>query len=190
MFRSLRAAVPAILAATLATGGCGTSHDAPAAEGASQGAAAPVGPLQAGETEIAGVALRLPADHRLRQTAQGPDYRLYAVTRTADSTANLLEFYLGDLPQFDASSARTVAVNGLTAHDRVARRGENLWSREVLVELPRTEAAGAPGAQPTRLHVWYNKLASPQAGKADSVIASIRCCVQPTAASAAAPSGT
>ena len=190
MFRPFRAAAPVILAATLATG-CGTSHDAPSADAGSPRAAAPAGPLQAGETEIAGVALRLPAGHRLRMTAQGPDYRLYAVSRTADSTANLLEFYLGDLPQFDASSASTVAVNGLTAHDRVARRGENLWSREVLVELPRTEAAGSPGAQPTRLHLWYNKLASAQSGKAESVIASIRCCVQPTAAAApGAPAGT
>jgi len=187
MLRHARYVLPAVL---LLAAACSSDSDADA-EGATQDGAVAAGapaalatpmdttPLRAGETELTGIAFRLPPDHALRTTTIGADFRMYAVAPTADTAATLLEFYLGDRPQFDPNATRQSMINGIVARDRVAKLAEDRWSREMLLELPRTTESGLP----TRVHLFYNRLPKPDALRADSVIATMRCCIamQPVA---------
>src|SRR5687768_12734583 len=78
-------------------------------------------PLKQGETELTGIAFRLPPGHSLRTTGGGTDFRIFAISPSADTTAALLEFYLGDRPQFDAKATRESRIHGMLARDRVAK---------------------------------------------------------------------
>ena len=187
MLRHARLVLPALL---LGAAACSTDSNAEPAEDGAVAAGAPAAlatpidtaPLRAGELELTGIAMRLPANHVLRTTGGGAsdDVRLYAVAPAADTLSSLVEFYLGDRPQFDANATRQSMINGIVARDRVSKLPEDRWSREMLLELPRT----TEGGRPTRVHLFYNRLPKPDALRADSVIASIRCCLrtEPTSA--------
>ena len=186
MHRNARFAFVATLALAAA---CSSDSNEAAADSAAPGNAAAAGapaalatpmdtaPLRAGETEVVGVVLRMPAGHALRSTGGGADFRMYAVAPAADSTRPLVEFYLGDRPQFDANATRQSMVNGIVARDRVAKLAGDTWSREMLFELPRAAGSGLP----TRVHLFYNRLPKADAVRADSLIATIRCCIRSAA---------
>ena len=182
MSRLARLVLPAALAFAAACSNDSNAETADSGKGGAAAAGAPAAlatpmdtaPLRAGEIELTGLVFRMPAGHMLRTTGGGADYRLYAISPSADSTTSLIEFYLGDRPQFDVSSTRQQMINGLVARDRVAKLPEDRWSREMLLELPRTAESG----QPTRVHLFYNRQPKPVADRADSLIASMRCCIR------------
>lgn len=185
MSRHARLVLPALvaLAAACSAGSDAAEDTAAATPVAAVATPIDTSPLRQDEVEITGIAMRLPPGHRLRTTSGGADFQLLAIAPASDSTAPLLEFYLGDRPQFDANNTRQSMINGLVARDRVAKLPEEKWSREMLIELPRTSAAGV---LPTRMHLFYNRLPKADAERADSLLASIRCCLR-TAAAAAKP---
>jgi hypothetical protein len=183
MSRHARLVLPALVALAAA---CSAGSDAAEDTGAATpvtAVATPIdtSPLRPDEVEVTGIAMRLPPGHVIRTTSGGADFQMLAIAPAADSTAALVEFYLGDRPQFDVSNTRQSMINGLVARDRVAKLAEERWSREMLIELPRTSAAGV---LPTRMHLFYNRLAKSDAERADSVLASIRCCLRSPAPAA------
>ena len=172
------------------TAACGDASDTPGADSpAAAGApAAPAAASEATEFVVAGMHMRVPPGFRVRETGGGQGFRLYALSPTDDTTRALVEFYIGDTPDFAEVGSDTFSVNGLRGRHRRAAAGEGLASREVLLQLPRTaaagtatKAAGTPESLPTRLHLFYNRLPATGAELADSVIASIRCCDGPAA---------
>jgi hypothetical protein len=173
-----------VLAAFL--GACAGASDTPATDTA----ATPASPAAAEATEfvVAGMHVRVPPGFRVRETGGGQDFRLYALSPTDDTTRALVEFYVGNTPDFTEVGSDTLSVNGLRGRHRRATAAEGLTSREVLLQLPRTTASGPATASrpaasaeplPTRLHLFYNRLPATGAELADSVIASIRCCDAP-----------
>lgn len=185
MSRHARLVLPALAAIALA---CASGSDDEAGDSASAAqslaVATPIdtAPLRAGEVQLHGIAMRLPPGHVLRTTQAGQDFQLLAIAPAADSMSSLVEFYLGDRPQFQGAGTRQTMINGLVARDRVAKLPEDRWSREMLVELPRDTARD--GALPTRMHLFYNRLSKTDAARADSTLASIRCCLRQTTTAA------
>lgn len=177
-------------ALAILAGACADASDTPAADSTAVGA--PAAPAASGaaseatEFVVAGMHMRVPPGFRVRETGGGQGFRLYALSPTDDTTRALVEFYVGDTPDFAEVGSDTFSVNGLRGRHRRATAAEGLASREVLLQLPRPATAGtatkAPGAAeslPTRLHMFYNRLPATGAELADSVIASIRCCDGP-----------